>query len=174
MSDDLSPRLRGEVKRNIARLMADSRKLQALASQPEAREKFAKTLGVCEREALFALIEAERQIRTQFLDPKQFEIKVRASTSVQFEIEVRAPSVPPRSACFLLDLFLAKADRAVIAGDIAEEFKEKLAVYTPTGARLWFWAETGRVIATRNPVCRWLLGYGFGRLVEWIFRTIGS
>jgi len=151
MSDDLSPRLQGEVKRNIARLMADSRKLQALASQP-----------------------AERQIRTQFLDPKQFEIKVRASTSVQFEIEVRAPSFSPRSACFLLALFLAKADRAVIAGDIAEEFKEKLAVYTPTGARLWFWAETGRVIATRNPVCRWLLGYGFGRLVEWIFRTIGS
>jgi hypothetical protein len=60
MSDDLSPRLRGEVKRNIARLMADSRKLHALASQPEVLEKFAKTLRLDEREALGALEEAER------------------------------------------------------------------------------------------------------------------
>jgi hypothetical protein len=83
-------------------------------------------------------------------------------------------SVPPRAAGFLLDLLLAKADRYAVPGDMEEEFASKLAKYGPAGARLWFWGETGRTIATRNPICRWILVSGLARLVEWIFRQLGS
>jgi hypothetical protein len=83
-------------------------------------------------------------------------------------------SVPPAAACLLLDLLLAKADRNVIPGDLAEEFTARLTKYGPNGARLWFWAESMRTIAMRNPVCRSILVGGLMRLGEWIFRQIGS
>jgi hypothetical protein len=81
---------------------------------------------------------------------------------------------PPVAACFLLDLLLAKADRKAIPGDLEEEFTTRLAKYGPTGARLWFWGETVRTIATRNPICRWWLVGGLVRIGEWILRMIGS
>jgi hypothetical protein len=84
------------------------------------------------------------------------------------------PAVPPTWACFLLDLFLSKADRKAIPGDLEEEFRARLAQYGPTRARLWFWGETVRTIATRNPICRSVLVGGLMRLGEWIFRQIGS
>jgi hypothetical protein len=85
------------------------------------------------------------------------------------------PPTAPRGACFLLDLLLAKADRDTIRGDIEEEFATTvLAKYGDRRARLWFWAETARVIATRNRACRWLLVYGFGHLIDWIFKATSS
>jgi hypothetical protein len=81
---------------------------------------------------------------------------------------------PPVSACFLLDLLLAKADRKVIPGDLEEEFGARLAKYGRRGAGLWFWGETMRTIASRNPICRWLLAGSLMRFGEWILRQIGS
>jgi hypothetical protein len=66
-------------------------------------------------------------------------------------------SASPTDARFLLDLLLPKADREQIAGDREEEFRRMLAEYGPGRARLWFWSETVRTIATRNPICRWIL-----------------
>ena len=83
-------------------------------------------------------------------------------------------SRPPTAACFLLDLLLRKADRKAIPGDLEEEFRARIEKYGQTGARLWFWGETVRTLATRNPVCRWILVGGLMRLVGWIFRQIGS
>jgi hypothetical protein len=81
----------------------------------------------------------------------------------------------PTAACFLLDLLLTKADRAAIPGDLVEEFTASIVpVYGARRARLWFWTQTVRTIATRNPVCRWLLVGGLMRLVGWIFRHTGS
>jgi hypothetical protein len=85
-----------------------------------------------------------------------------------------APTAPPTGACFLLDLLLSKADRKAIPGDLEEEFRARLAKYGPVGARLWFWCETLRTIAARNPLCRWLLAGGLVRIGEWIFRNTGS
>ena len=83
--------------------------------------------------------------------------------------------VPPIGACFLLDLILPKADREVIPDDLVEEFTTSiLGEYGVRRARFWFWTQTVRTIATRNPVCRSILAGGLMRLVEWIFRQIGS
>ena len=85
------------------------------------------------------------------------------------------PSVPPRAACYLLDLLLAKADRETIPGDLVEEFGTSiLPKYGPRRARFWFWAEAARAIAERNRLSRWVLVYGLGRVAEWIFKAIGS
>ena len=78
------------------------------------------------------------------------------------------------TARYLLDLLLGNADRQVIPGDMQEEFAAKLAKYGPRGARVWFWAETVRVIATRNPICRWILVAGLMRFGNWIMRMMGS
>jgi hypothetical protein len=81
--------------------------------------------------------------------------------------------VPPRGACFLLDLILPKADREVIPDDLVEEFITSiLGEYGVRRARFWFWTQTVRTIATRNPVCRWLLVGGLMRLGQWIFRQM--
>ena len=83
--------------------------------------------------------------------------------------------VPPLGACFLLDLILPKADREVIPDDLVEEFTTSiLGEYGVRRARLWFWTQTVRTVATRNPVCRWTLVGGLERIGEWIFRNIGS
>lgn len=84
------------------------------------------------------------------------------------------PAVPPPGACFLLDLLLSQADRKVVPGDLEEEFRVRLPQYRPMRARLWFWGETVRTIATRNVICRSVLVGGLVRLGEWIFRQIGS
>jgi rubredoxin len=89
-------------------------------------------------------------------------------------IDATENSRPPTAACFLLDLLLRKADRKAIPGDLEEEFRARIEKYSQTGARLWFWGETVRTLATRNPVCRWILVGGLMRLVGWIFRQIGS
>ena len=86
-----------------------------------------------------------------------------------------APVVAPTIACFLLELLLAKADRKTVPGDLEEEFTTYiLPKYGPVGARFWFWTQTVRTIATRNPICRWILVGGLARIVEWIFRHTGS
>jgi hypothetical protein len=83
--------------------------------------------------------------------------------------------VPPIGACFLLDLILPKADRDVIPDDLVEEFTTSiLGEYGVRRARFWFWKQTVSTIATRNPVCRWILVGGLARICEWIFRKIGG
>jgi len=83
--------------------------------------------------------------------------------------------VPPIGACFLLDLILPKADREVIPDDLVEEFTTSIMEeYGVRRARFWFWTQTVRTIATRNPVCRWALVGGLARIGEWIFRRISS
>jgi TolB-like protein len=81
---------------------------------------------------------------------------------------------PPIGACFLLDLLLSKADRE-IRGDLEEEFATSiLQRYGARRARSWFWTQAVGTIATRNPICRWILVSGLARLGEWIFRQIGT
>jgi hypothetical protein len=72
---------------------------------------------------------------------------------------------PPRAACYLLDLLLAKADRKTIPGDLVEEFETSiLPKYGSTRrARFWFWAQAARAITERNRLSRWVLVYGLGR-----------
>lgn len=85
------------------------------------------------------------------------------------------PARPPIEALFLLDLLLSKADRKTVPGDLVEEFTTRI---LPTcgakRARLWFWKQAVCTIATRNPLCRWILIGGLARVVEWIFRQIGG
>jgi hypothetical protein len=93
------------------------------------------------------------------------------------EPELSANSItrPPRTACLLLDLLLSKADRETIPGDLVEEFGTSiLPKYGPRQAQFWFWAQAVRAIARRNPLSRWVLVYGLGRVAEWIFKAIGS
>jgi hypothetical protein len=72
-------------------------------------------------------------------------------------------AAPPDRACFLLDLLLAKGYRLEIRGDLEEEFlTDKFPRYGARRARFWFWAQTVKAIAIRNPVG------------EWILRKIGS
>ena len=82
---------------------------------------------------------------------------------------------PPNRACFLLDLFLGKADRDIMRGDLEEEFATSiLPRYGERRALFWFWWQTVRTIATRNAVCRWGLVTGLARLGEWISRGING
>ena len=107
---------------------------------------------------------------------RAFEIVMRyqpdSKRPSSFLLPTRA--VPPNAACFLRDLLLAKPYRQTISGDMEEEFGAQLTQYGITGARLWFWCETVRTIATRNPVCRAVLVSGLARLAGWIFRQIGG
>jgi hypothetical protein len=99
-------------------------------------------------------------------DPNQLAISPRPRP---------APAVPPPEACFLLELLLAKADRKTVPGDLEEEFTTNiLPKRGARRARFWFWTQTVQMIATRNPICRWLLIYGLARFGEWILRKIGS
>ena len=88
--------------------------------------------------------------------------------------QVRDDPVPPSGAFFLLDLCLTKTDRQVLPGDMQQEFTARLAEYGPRLARLWFWAETARVIARRNPVCRWILVAGITAVGNWIKHMMGG
>jgi hypothetical protein len=88
--------------------------------------------------------------------------------------QARCPG-PPVSAFFLLDLLLAKVDREVIPGDMEEEYRAtKLPKYGPKGAGAWFWVETLRVVAVRNPVFRWILLAGLTRVGRWVMGLIGG
>jgi hypothetical protein len=52
----------------------------------------------------------------------------------------------------LLDLFLGKADREIMRGDLEEEFAISiLPRYGKRRARFWFWWQAMRTIATRTP-----------------------
>jgi hypothetical protein len=104
--------------------------------------------------------------------PKQVDLEIDGW--VECEVTAKASS-PPRGACYLLDLLLAKADRETIPGDLVEEFETSiLPKYGPRQARFWFWAQAMRAIAERNRLSRWVLVYGLGRVAEWIFKAIGS
>jgi hypothetical protein len=114
--------------------------------------------------------------------PIRHEMSVRFPISLGFEVEpdtavlrsTATPISPPIGAYFLLDLFLAKADRAAIPGDMQEDFWSDLSKYGARRARFLFWTRTLGAIAWRNPVCRWLLVYGLARLGEWILRKLSS
>lgn len=82
----------------------------------------------------------------------------------------------PKTALFLLYVFLGKAERAAIPGDLVEEFNTCIVPQFGIGrARLWFWARTFAAIGYRNLFCRWLLvGGGLLKLGEWVRRAIGS
>jgi hypothetical protein len=83
-------------------------------------------------------------------------------------------AAPPNRACFCLDLLLGKADREII-GDLEEEFTTKiLPERGARRARFWFWKQTAKTIAIRNPVCRGVLVYGLTRFGEWILRLISG
>jgi hypothetical protein len=82
-------------------------------------------------------------------------------------------SYPPIGACFLLDLLLVKADRDAIPGDLSEAFAADLSKYGLRPARLLFWTRALGVVAWRNPVSRWALVFGFGRLIDWVLRKLG-
>jgi hypothetical protein len=82
--------------------------------------------------------------------------------------------IQPNGSLFLLDMFLTKTDRETIPGDLQEVFTTSiLPKYGARRAHLWFWAQTMQTIATRNPISRWVLVYGLGRLIDWLFRTLG-
>jgi hypothetical protein len=113
-------------------------------------------------------------IRTT-LDEYGTRTALQRSTSSSSSLAPPASLRPPNGAVFLLDLLLATSDRAVIPGDLEEDFATSiLPKYGPVRARMWFWGETVRTIATRNPICRSVLVGGLMRLGEWIFRQIGG
>jgi hypothetical protein len=81
---------------------------------------------------------------------------------------------PPKTATFLLYLFLNKTDREVLPGDLQEEFAVSiLPQFGHVRAWLWYWAQVFQTIAYRNPVCRWLLiGGSVAKVGEWITRKM--
>jgi hypothetical protein len=113
----------------------------------------------------------EAQIKTKLKTLKRTEAALRLTPGKGIEHRARVQPTPPHRACFLLDLFLVKADRKVIPGDLVEEFTTSiLPKYGARRARFWFWVQTVRTIATRNAISRLILVGGLQRLVEWIFR----
>jgi hypothetical protein len=112
--------------------------------------------------------------RTRKVRQDSIVVSLHHGTRLHDRLLWPARANPPIGARLLLDLLLSKDDRNAIPGDLEEEFGTKLAKYGPNGARLWFWCEAVRTIATRNPICRWLLVGGLVRIGEWIFRKIGS
>jgi hypothetical protein len=118
------------------------------------------------------------QVRHLSLSDRKL-LTARILLARDFSSDVSSPkpasAAPPNEACFLLDLLLAKVDREVIPADLEEEFATSiLPKYGARRARYWFWTQTVRTIATRNPLCRWLSVGGLVRLGEWIFCKISS
>jgi hypothetical protein len=89
---------------------------------------------------------------------------------------VQSRQQPSDAASYLLALFLSKADRQAIPGDLEEEYwTDILPKYGERRARLWFWTQALQAIATRNPICKWLLaGTIFRVATEWFWRKIGG
>jgi hypothetical protein len=82
---------------------------------------------------------------------------------------------PPDKASYLLYLLLVKADRQTIPGDLEEEFA--LIILPKFGARrarIWFWSQTIKAIAFRNPLCRWLLVGSIVKVGEYFRNKIGG
>jgi hypothetical protein len=100
-----------------------------------------------------------------------------AAAMVQSQMDKSSNTpVPPEKASFALLLFVPKADRANILGDLEEEYRTTvLPKFGQKKADGWFWWQVVRTIATRNAVCRWLLiGGGIFEIGEWIVRKIGG
>jgi hypothetical protein len=82
---------------------------------------------------------------------------------------------PPERASYLLYLFLVRADRQTIPGDLEEEFTLIiLPRFGPRRARIWFWSQTIKTIAFRNLLCRWLLVGSIVKLAEYIQHKVGG
>jgi hypothetical protein len=84
---------------------------------------------------------------------------------------------PPPAAMFLLSLILTRVDRQVLLGDLQEEYSTEIVPeFGPKRAYLWFWSQAVRAIATRNPICKWVLRFAVGscvaRLEEWLINKI--
>jgi hypothetical protein len=85
------------------------------------------------------------------------------------------PIRPPERASYLLYLFLVRADRQTIPGDLDEEFTLIiLPRFGPRRARIWFWSQTIKTIAFRNLLCRWLLAGTIVKLGEYFRHKIGG
>ena len=145
-------------------------------------DKVIERLSVGDIEILASLGAAKDALSKARLDRDQaltlagkllVEIDVRGSATDPQSGQAISPA-PPSGASFLLDLFLAKTDRLVLPGDMQQEFTAKLAEYGPRRARLWFWVETTRVIAHRNPVCRWILVVLLTEVGKWIKYMMGG
>lgn len=169
-------------KRRTA-INAKSQRLRAIAKRRGRRELLVR-LAEWEKkhDKVWADVVAYRsEMRRIFVSIIVVRMKLRM---VEFEIALTGTAarvlpgpqtkLPPKSACFLLELFLAKADRDAIPGDMEEEFTTAiLPKYGARRAHLWFWTQTLRTITTRNRVSRWLLVYGLIRLGEWFLRNSG-
>ena len=145
--------------------------------RPTVPSRFVKKL----RERMDATAEAGMEALERW-DPKAaMEARERTEAALRLTLgkgikqRAHVQHTPPHRACFLLDLFLAKTDRKVIPGDLVEEFTTSiLPKYGRRRARFWFWVQTVRTIATRNPISKLILVGALTRLVEWIFRGIGA
>jgi hypothetical protein len=90
-------------------------------------------------------------------------------------LEEPEPGSPPHNASYLLRLLLNANDRQAIPGDLEEEYwTEILPRDGERRARFWFWTQTVQAIATRNPICKWLLVGTIFRATAWIWRMIGG
>jgi hypothetical protein len=165
----------------------------AINSKSRELKAMAKRKG--RRELLVRLAELEKRHDEVWADAVAYRVKARRfflsiiavrmkRRMVEFEIALTRTAagvlpgpktkLPPKSACFLLELFLAKADRDAIPGDMEEEFTTAiLPEYGARRAHLWFWTQTLRTIATRNRLSQGLLVYGLTRLGEWFLRNSG-
>lgn len=116
------------------------------------------------------LDEAEESLRS-------FRAELRATRPPRRSTGTRpiTPVGPPDKASYLLYLLLVKVDRQTIPGDLEEEFA--LIILPKFGARrprIWFWSQTIKAIAFRNPLCRWLLVDSVVKVGEYFRNKIGG
>lgn len=82
----------------------------------------------------------------------------------------------PLHAEFLFSLFLSKADRQTIPGDLEEEFLTSiLPKFGPRRAKFWYWSQALTAIARCNPLVKWaFVGGGIFKVFAWITRRISG
>jgi hypothetical protein len=155
--------------------MRDNQLIRSLKEEFEGYLRYSSSRRIELAQKLLEEIDQEEVALTASIRSIRFDNALKLARALALAAARDELPNPPSGACFLLDVFLAKADRAVLAGDLREEFTTSiLPKYGTKRARLWFWTQTVRTIATRNPVCRWILVGGLVRLGEWIFRKIGA
>lgn len=149
----------------------------------EVLHKMAEEFGGCVANgyegATYSNAEFRRLIRECEEDIEYFLV----NNLIPVEFEPDSPTTtcqPSENASFLMYVFLDKSDRQHLIGDLEEEFfLEMLPRFGSRQARLWFWSQAIRAIATRNTFCKWALRVplagGLFRVGEWIARKmIGS
>ncbi len=89
--------------------------------------------------------------------------------------EFPADSRPPRSAEFLLYIFLSKKDRVAL-GDLEEDYRtEVLPKFGSRRAKLWYWSQVMRSIAPMLPslLFRSSIGATVLGALGWVWRHLG-